>query len=957
MAKILLAYPANVSELDCCYLLVFAMFYRILRGFSKWCFFLVFVSLGVQTAFADDIEAFVQNACDSLPNYRFVFIIDNSGSMSDVEFEQSRNTINASVERVLNSVPEAQVAVVQFGTSDTPPYIHDYNVTVPFTSDKTVASTWQRAYGSGGTVDADYIQDHIPASLAKIRSDGAYSPGGALDITDGDNVQFVLFTDADRDLTRACCSSTVAEDRTYISTDVYPQFGEYDALKNGSVLPGGMKAQFTVLHVSYSEESKQAGVAIASVGGDYNGTIELNVSDPDGSGTMPRRYINGSFTEDDTTQIIDLLDKVIQESYIPLKIESESFSELAVDISRSSSWSSDNRTYLSLFKPSTNRAWIGNLKGYFLGKTGLEDTNGLSATVDTPDGPIFADNAQSFWSATPDGNVTKDGGAAEQLTGGRKLVTNVGSSQVLTASDNALLSSNTKITNTDLGAGSDAERIKAIDWLQTASMGDPLHTKLVLVRYATKTVVYSMTNQGLLHAIDATTPTIKGNHTGGEELWAFMPKELLKNLPLLSASPTPGSHIYGLDGGMTRWHDDTNHDGIVNGTEDAVLIFGMRRGGRSYYALDISSPDSPRFKWQITGGVTAGFEELQQTWSRAALTSLRYGSKKTVLIFGGGYDLSDDTNTARTPGSGNRVYIVDADKGTLLWSVGAGSANHSAGDMNYAIPSDIAVIDTNGNGFTDRLYFGDMGGQVWRVIFKENVDSNNNPTVNFTSSPTVTRVGDFGNTTRLQFFYPPAVALLYARGETNLTISIGSGNRAHPTDTSVQNWMLMIRESFETPSTSTLSLSDLYDATNNLVSQGSDTGSERDKLESADGWKLKLNAGEKSLSTPHIFENKLRFTSFQSGTLDTSASCAVTQSTSRYYVMNLRDATPASDKLVDESELTKEDRSTVVSTMGIPSSPVLTFPPEGSTVDVYVENKLVGSISQNVHQMLWKQIR
>ena len=34
--------------------------------------------------------------------------------------------------------------------------------------------------------------------------------------------------------------------------------------------------------------------------------------------------------------------------------------------------------------------------------------------------------------------------------------------------------------------------------------------------------------------------------------------------------------------------------------------------------------------------------------------------------------------------------------------------------MNNSIPGRITVIDTNGDGFADRMYAGDMGGRVWR---------------------------------------------------------------------------------------------------------------------------------------------------------------------------------------------------------------------------------------------------
>lgn len=45
------------------------------------------------------------------------------------------------------------------------------------------------------------------------------------------------------------------------------------------------------------------------------------------------------------------------------------------------------------------------------------------------------------------------------------------------------------------------------------------------------------------------------------------------------------------------------------------------------------------------------------------------------------------------------------------------SLTHS--EMRYPVPSAIALLDSNGDNATDRLCFGDLGGQVWRVDLKE----------------------------------------------------------------------------------------------------------------------------------------------------------------------------------------------------------------------------------------------
>ena len=184
----------------------------------------------------------------------------------------------------------------------------------------------------------------------------------------------------------------------------------------------------------------------------------------------------------------------------------ESFAELSIGVDRET-FSSDDRAFASLFAPSLRRGWSGNLKGYFLGDDGLVDLDGRPATDADGD---FAEGSRSFWSAAPDGDSVEAGGASGKLDPTtRKLYTDAGDGSdhgaALAASAASFIGSgNAEITAADLGLpdGSPA-RGPVLDWLRAAPMGDPLHSKSVGVDYGDRQVVYVMTNQGLLHAIDA----------------------------------------------------------------------------------------------------------------------------------------------------------------------------------------------------------------------------------------------------------------------------------------------------------------------------------------------------------------------------------------------------------------------------------------------------------------------
>src|SRR5690606_17704298 len=134
----------------------------------------------------------------------------------------------------------------------------------------------------------------------------------------------------------------------------------------------------------------------------------------------------------------------------------------------------------------------------------------------------------------------------------------------------------------------------------------------------------------------------------------------------------------------------------------------LRRGGREVYALDVTDPDKPKYLWSISGG-SGVFAELGQTWSAPKHTQVNVGgTAKDVLIFGGGYDTTQDGQASYSEDSvGRAIYMVDAEIGAVLWWAAHssnGSAPLSTSAMKNAIPSEIAVVDFDTDGFADIMY-------------------------------------------------------------------------------------------------------------------------------------------------------------------------------------------------------------------------------------------------------------
>jgi len=241
-------------------------------------------------------------------------------------------------------------------------------------------------------------------------------------------------------------------------------------------------------------------------------------------------------------------------------------------------------------------------------------------------------------------------------------------------------------------------------------------------------------------------------------------------------------------------------DGTIGDSpnDKAWVFFGLRRGGRSYYALDVTNPDSPAFKWKVDN-TTPGFAELGYTFSTPVVANLIWGSVTTprpVIIVGGGYDRNKDNIGLGTNDSmGNALFIIDADTGQLVWKAVAAASTGTNVYVNPAlvdsIPSDVSGFDSTGSGVVNRLYVGDTGGSVWRADL-----IGSDP-----STWTMTKILNVGrhitNPTLAddrRFFYPPDVVPSRDTNGNFDGVVIGSGDREHPLSTTTSDFMYMYKD-------------------------------------------------------------------------------------------------------------------------------------------------------------------
>lgn len=184
-------------------------------------------------------------------------------------------------------------------------------------------------------------------------------------------------------------------------------------------------------------------------------------------------------------------------------------------------------------------------------------------------------------------------------------------------------------------------------------MGDSVHSSPVLVRYAAdcnaarQCFVVMPTNNGVVHIIDAFS---------GEEASALVPGELWRPSDLthhrladLERQPTfETTRRHYIDGPTQLFHRDADGDGVIEAGDIAYLIFGLGRGGRAYYSMDVSrgSRLNPGFVppvYPISGIAGTAFEELRDTWSNPWLGRVDFaGTPRNVAIFATGHIAEHD---------------------------------------------------------------------------------------------------------------------------------------------------------------------------------------------------------------------------------------------------------------------------------------------------------------------------
>ncbi len=212
-----------------------------------------------------------------------------------------------------------------------------------------------------------------------------------------------------------------------------------------------------------------------------------------------------------------------------------------------------------------------------------------------------------------------------------------------------------------------------------------------------KGVLYIAANDGMLHAFDG---------ANGTELWGYVPRIVMPNLHKLATDNWDVRHTYSVDGSPVT--ANIYAGSTPTGSWKTILVAGLGKGGRGYYALDVTDPDNPKGLWEICSDSTLcanNDADMGYTFGQAVITK-RASDGRWVVIVTSGYN-----NVL--PGSGKGyLYVLDAQTGAILRKVttNVGTTTQPSGLAKLAGYA-LNPISNNTSLF---VYGGDLLGNLWR---------------------------------------------------------------------------------------------------------------------------------------------------------------------------------------------------------------------------------------------------
>ena len=441
----------------------------------------------------------------------------------------------------------------------------------------------------------------------------------------------------------------------------------------------------------------------------------------------------------------------------------------------------------------------------------------------------------------------------------------------------------------------------------------------------------------------------------------LFPPNLLPKLQYLyhASNPSGLAHNFFVDGPVTvadAWLPSTAGDGSTKNEADwkTISIFSLGRNDRDYTSADKSAvPQSTKY-WSSSPNCDTGLTEyydntsakyycgyyafdvtmlphpirllcghwirvrnlprqyLGEPWSAVTVGRVRInGNERWVGFIGAGFDATSCTSCTDSQKRGKAVIVFDLKDGKILWNYRWYMNN----TMGYAIPAPVAIVDTDNDGFIDKAFVGDIGGNMWQFKFCTKSAGSSCNTSNWKGSLLLARQPGGSN-------YPIYTKASITRDKENkLWVFWATGDKVDPANLSNPGsyvyGVMPCSDSSGDPVA--CSLSDLTAASAYCASTNTNKK----------GWYMQLAAPEQALASPVPFAGYLFFTGFTP--IAGTTSCAKTGS-SKFYGITID---PGSGSYCNVGAGAFSGGATSIGIgVGIASQPIISIGPTGLNIHV-----------------------
>ena len=228
--------------------------------------------------------------------------------------------------------------------------------------------------------------------------------------------------------------------------------------------------------------------------------------------------------------------------------------------------------------------------------------------------------------------------------------------------------------------------------------------------------LYVGSNGGMLHAFKGTV----GDADSGQEKWAYVPSFMfgtgvdgLAGLTWRTSDPVPlkFEHRYRVDQTPTVRDVDFARVGGTGGGGDwrTLLVSGLNKGGKGYFALDVTNPDAAtedalrsKVLWEFDGSQTGDTSRVGFSFGQPL-----------VIYTNAGWMVAVSSGYQNATGTGH-IWLLDPRDGSVIKRLDAGDNGGASASSPVGLAHMEVFFESDREQRAQQLYATDLKGNVWR---------------------------------------------------------------------------------------------------------------------------------------------------------------------------------------------------------------------------------------------------